>query len=112
MDKPSLQGRKALREPITVLLCMASTGLLAYALWKQFQWSAIGVLLLLSFQALLIGILLVERAKRKRTGDALRAAARLYDITGEKFFRSLTEHLSLALRVEYVAIGELSSCGK
>jgi PAS domain S-box-containing protein len=111
MSEPPFQGRQALRAPLTVL-CLASTGLLAYAFWQQFRWRAIGVLLLLSFQALLIGILIFERSKRKRATDALRGAARLYDNTGETFFRSLTEHLSFALRVEYVAIGELSACGK
>jgi PAS domain S-box-containing protein len=57
-------------------------------------------------------ILLLERARLKRVSEALRAASKVFDTTGEVFFRSLTEHLNSVLRVDYVSIGELSDGGR
>ena len=58
------------------------------------------------------GIPLLERARLKRVNEALRAASKVFDTTGEVFFRSLTEHLNAVLRVDYVSIGELSDGGR
>jgi PAS domain S-box-containing protein len=55
---------------------------------------------------------LTERATLKRAGEALRAASKVFDSTGEVFFRSLTEHLNAVLQVDYVSIGELSDGGR
>jgi PAS domain S-box-containing protein len=48
----------------------------------------------------------------KRASEALRAASKVFDTTGEVFFRSLTEHLNAVLQVDYVSIGELSDGGR
>ena len=56
--------------------------------------------------------ILIERDKLERVGEALRAASSVFDTTGEVFFRSLTEHLSSVLHVDYVSIGELSDGGR
>jgi PAS domain S-box-containing protein len=53
-----------------------------------------------------------ERARLKRVSEALRAASKVFDTTGEVFFRSLTEHLNSVLHVDYVSIGELSDGGR
>src|SRR5688572_21264737 len=76
-----------------------------------FSFSGALVAAVLSFQAVLIGILLYDRARRRRAGKVLRAAARTFDTTGDTFFRSLTEHLNSLLRADYVSIGELSDDG-
>jgi PAS domain S-box-containing protein len=55
---------------------------------------------------------LPEPARLKRVSAALRAASKVFDTTGEVFFRSLTEHLSSVLHVDYVSIGELSDDGR
>src|SRR5688572_32573618 len=49
------------------------------------------------------GPLLPERARLKRVSDALQAASKVFDTTGEVFFRSLTEHLNAVLHVDYVS---------
>jgi PAS domain S-box-containing protein len=54
-----------------------------------------------------MGPILPEPARLKRVSDALRAASKVFDTTGEVFFRSLTEHLNAVLQVDYVSIGEL-----
>jgi PAS domain S-box-containing protein len=54
----------------------------------------------------------LERDRLKRVSEALRAASKVFDTTGEVFFRSLTEHLSAVLQVDYVSIGELSDGGR
>jgi len=91
------------------LLAQISTG---STFWEENKWATVVTLVLLSLQGLFIGILLVERRKRKRAGEALRAAAAVHEGTGDRFFRSLAEHLSNVLRVDHVSIGELSHCGK
>ena len=55
---------------------------------------------------------MVERARLKRASEALLAASKVFDTTGEVFFQSLTEHLSSVLHVDYVSIGELSDGGR
>jgi len=55
---------------------------------------------------------LLEPARLKRVSDALRAASKVFDTTGEVFFRSLTEHLNDVLHVDFVSIGELSDDGR
>ena len=52
-----------------------------------------------------------EPARLKRVSAALRAASKVFDSTGEVFFRSLTEHLNAVLPVDYVSIGELTDDG-
>src|SRR5262245_40743760 len=69
------------------------------------------VIALVTLQALLIAILLFERARRKTASAGLAAAATVFNTTGSVFFRTLTEHLNSVLRVDYVSIGELSSDG-
>lgn len=69
------------------------------------------MLALLGGQALFIGMLLFARARRKRTNEMLRAAARVFETTGETFFRSLTTHLNSIVHADYVSVGELSECG-
>ncbi|HET9941999.1 MAG TPA: GAF domain-containing protein, partial [Terriglobia bacterium] len=86
-------------------------GLVLQGLLQQYKWPAAIVLVLLGLQAALIGILLYEQGRRKRANDALRAAARVFDTTGDSFFRSLTEHLNSLLRADYVSISELSADG-
>ena len=54
----------------------------------------------------------MERARLRRVSEALRAASKVFDTTGEVFFRSLTEHLNAVLQVDYVSIGELSDGGR
>lgn len=39
--------------------------------WEHYRWQIVGVLALCVFEALLIAVLLLERRKRKRTGDEL-----------------------------------------
>ena len=73
--------------------------------------TALALVVLLSIQAFLIAVLLVERSRRNRASDSLQAAAKVFDTTGSEFFRTLTEHLNSALQVDYVSIGELSSDG-
>src|SRR6185436_9374864 len=58
------------------------------------------------------GPILPEPARLKRVGDALRAASKVFDTTGEVFFRSLTEHLNDVLHVDFVSIGELTDDGR
>ena len=53
-----------------------------------------------------------EPARLKRVSDALRAASKVFDTTGEVFFRSLTEHLNDVLHVDFVSIGELTDDGR
>ena len=53
-----------------------------------------------------------EPARLKLVSDALRAASKVFDTTGEVFFRSLTEHLNAVLQVDFVSIGELSDGGR
>ena len=55
---------------------------------------------------------LIERDRLERVSEALQAASKVFDTTGEVFFRSLTEHLSSVLHVDYVSIGELSDGGR
>jgi len=69
------------------------------------------ILALLGGQALFIGMLLFARARRKRTNEMLRAAARVFETTGETFFRSLTTHLNSIVHADYVSVAELSECG-
>jgi len=69
------------------------------------------VLTLLAGQAVLIGLLLFARARRKRTTTMLRAAAKVSETTGDTFFRALTAHLNSIVHADYVSIGELSDCG-
>src|SRR5688572_26555689 len=64
-------------------------GLVLQGLLQQYKWPAAIVLVLLGLQAALIGILLYEQRRRKRANDALGAAARVFDTTGDSFFRSL-----------------------
>jgi len=54
----------------------------------------------------------VERDKLTQFSEALRAASKVFDTTGEVFFRSLTEHLGSVLHVDYVSIGELCDGGR
>jgi PAS domain S-box-containing protein len=77
--------------------------------WQQNEWRILALLIILGIQAALIGMLLFERANRKRTHDGLRAASKVFDTTGEDYFRSLTHHLNAALKVDYVFVGELMS---
>jgi PAS domain S-box-containing protein len=56
--------------------------------------------------------LLLEQARLKHISEALGAASKVLDTTGEVFFRSLTEHLNAVLHVDYVSIGELSDDGR
>ena len=49
----------------------------------------------------------MEQDRLTQFSEALRAASKVFDTTGEVFFRSLTEHLGAVLRVDYVSIGEL-----
>ena len=58
------------------------------------------------------GPILPEPARLKRVSDALRAASKVFDTTGEVFFRSLTEHLNDVLHVDFVSIGELTDDGR
>ena len=53
-----------------------------------------------------------KRARLNRVSEALRAASKVFDTTGEVFFRSLTEHLNAVLQVDFVSIGELSDGGR
>src|SRR5262245_17385787 len=69
------------------------------------------VLTLLAGQAVLIGLLLFARARRKRTTTVVRAAANVSETTGDTFFRALTTHLNSIVHADYVSIGELSDCG-
>ena len=55
---------------------------------------------------------MIEQDRLQRVSEALRAASSVFDTTGEVFFRSLTEHLSSVLQVDYVSIGELSDGGR
>src|SRR5262245_48872345 len=83
--------------------------------WQQYKWHAAGitaVIALVILEGLLIGKLLVEQSRRKRASDAMRAAVKVFETTGEVFFRSLTEHLNSILQVDYVSIGELSESGR
>jgi PAS domain S-box-containing protein len=84
---------------------------LAETFSQQYALRAV-VLALVGGQALFIGLLLFARARRKRTNDMLRAAARVFDSTGDAFFRSLTTHLNSIVHADYVSVGELSDCGK
>jgi len=54
----------------------------------------------------------MEQDRLTQFSEALRAASRVFDTTGEVFFRSLTEHLGSVLRVDYVSIGELCDGGR
>ena len=54
----------------------------------------------------------MERDRLKQFSEALRAASKVFDTTGEVFFRSLTEHLGAVLQVDYVSIGELCDGGR
>ena len=58
------------------------------------------------------GTPLVERDRLTQFSEALRAASKVFDTTGEVFFRSLTEHLGAVLHVDYVSIGELCDGGR
>src|SRR5436189_1151208 len=58
------------------------------------------------------GTLLMERDRLTQFSEALRAASKVFDTTGEVFFRTLTEHLGSVLRVDYVSIGELCDGGR
>jgi PAS domain S-box-containing protein len=98
------QGARLLALPSVIPLSLLEA-------WNQYQWYALGLLVVLGLQAYLIAMLLLERARRKRAHDALRAASKVFDSTGEVYFRSLTEHLNAVLNVDYVAIGELMNSG-
>jgi signal transduction histidine kinase len=54
----------------------------------------------------------LEQASLNHASEALRAASKVFDSTGEVFFRSLTEHLGSVLQVDYVSIGELADGGR
>lgn len=54
----------------------------------------------------------MERDRLTQFSEALRAASKVFDTTGEVFFRSLTEHLGAVLHVDYVSIGELCDGGR
>src|SRR5262245_53778626 len=56
-------------------------------------------------------MLLFARARRKRTTEMLRAAAKVFETTGDTFFRTLTTHLNSVVHADYVSVGELSDCG-
>src|SRR5262245_1418439 len=84
---------------------------LAETFSQQYALRAVA-LVLLGGQALLIGLLLFERARRKRTNDMFRAAAKVFETTGDAFFRTLTAHLNSIVHADYVSVGELSECGK
>ena len=45
----------------------------------------------------------MERARLKRASEALLAASKVFDTTGEVFFQSLTEHLDSVLHVDYMS---------
>ena len=55
---------------------------------------------------------LLEQDRLQRFSEALGAASKVFDTTGEVFFRSLTEHLGAVLHVDYVSIGELCAGGR
>ena len=56
--------------------------------------------------------ILMEQDRLTQFSEALRAASKVFDTTGEVFFRSLTEHLGAVLHVDYVSIGELCDGGR
>jgi PAS domain S-box-containing protein len=54
----------------------------------------------------------MEQDRLTQFSEALRAASKVFDTTGEVFFRSMTEHLGAVLHVDYVSIGELCDGGR
>ena len=54
-------------------------------MWQQYKWRIVGAIVLFALQALLIGALLVERHRARRSADALANARRVLQESEERF---------------------------